>query len=202
MPVTFEGFTVDVDKYKTAFNQAKTIIGKAQLSAASVSSNKSKVGEAFGWARTAYARFWGGNNPDTVAGLLKILKSAFYNDLTIKFDANDPDKAYVYSSDKATKPGQPYTAELYFCPALIKGYATLGTNSAAGTIVHEMSHLVLATVDNKYGMKSCTEIADDEKINNADNFKYYCELFQLVSLKKLPALSDDYNLKNSPPRDR
>jgi hypothetical protein len=202
MPVTFEGFAVNVDKYKAAFNAAKTIVTKAQLSAGSISTNKSKTGDAFAQARTAFRRFWGGNDSDAVAELLRILKNAFYSDLKIIFN-NDPDsKAFVYESDQAKAPGSPYTAEMCFCPPLIEGFAAMGTNSAAGTIVHEMSHLVLATDDHKYGMKSCTEIADNKKIANADNFKYYCELFQLVSLKNLPVLSDAYDLKNAPPKHR
>ena len=201
MPVTFEGFAVDVDKYKAAFTQAKTIVTKAQQSSGSLGSNRSKTSEAFVWARRAFERFWGGNDSDDVAGFLRTLKNAFYADLTIKYDGAEADsKAYVYEKSMATAPGNPYTAEMFFCPALIQGFAALGTNSAAGTIVHEMSHLVLATADHVYGMKSCTELADDKKITNADNFKYYCELFQLATLKTLPVLADSYDLKHSPPK--
>ena len=49
-------------------------------------------------------------------------------------------------------------------------------------------------------MKSCSELPDDEKIENADNSKYYAELFQLIRLSLMPEFSDDYDLSSPPPR--
>jgi hypothetical protein len=157
-------------------------------------------------AQKAFQRFWGANPAATVATRLHHLKTAFFSTtkaLTIHYDPTDPDKAYVFTADKASGPGAgDYTPDIYFAPALVTSgnYATLGTNSAAGTIIHELSHLVLATVDNIYGMKSCSELSDADKVTNADNYKYYCELFQLANLANLPALSDGYNNSSRPPR--
>lgn len=203
MPVTFEGFGTDIEKYKAAFGQAKTIVGKAYASAESIRRNAKMNGEAFANARKAYTRFWGGNDSDEVARQLRYLKNALFNDLTIKFDATDKTaKAYIFDDDVAKVIGGDYTAEMYFCPPLLNNYAALGTNSAAGTIVHELSHLVLRTEDHKYGMKSVTEISDQQKLTNADNFKYYCELFQLVNLSNLPVLSDAYDLSHVAPKKK
>ena len=106
----------------------------------------------------------------------------------------------MFGSHCATAPGQPFTPKIHFCPALVTGFSSLGTNSAAGTIIHEMTHLVLNTDDKIYGMKSCSELSDSDKLVNADNYKYYSELFQLVSLSMMPALSDSYDGTHTPPR--
>ena len=205
MAVTFEGFPggTNLSPYKNAFQQAKVIVSKAAQSANSVKTmNKSSA--AYKDVVKAYKRFWGGNDSLTVASRLTTLKSAFImKNLKIIYSTDDDGgttKAFIYTVDKATAPGGAYTGELYFCPSLIAGFATMGTNSAAGTIVHEMSHLVLATVDKIYGMKSCSELSDAHKIVNADNFKYYCELYQLARLSLMPNLSDAYDLSHSPPR--
>ena len=205
MTVTFDSFpnNVNLDPYKNAFLQAKVIVTKAAQSAQSVKTMY-QSSDAYKDVAKAYQRFWGGNDSSTVATRLTTLKSAFImKDLKIIFStgvASVTAKAFVYNVDKATAPGGAYTGELYFCKPLISGYASMGTNSAAGTIVHEMSHLVLATVDKKYGMKSCSELSDADKIVNADNFKYYCELFQLARLSLMPELSDAYDMSHSPPR--
>lgn len=205
MAVTFERFPggTNLAPYRNAFQQAKVIVTKAAQSANSVKSmNKSAT--AYKDVLKAYQRFWGANDSSTVASRLTTLKSAFImKDLKIIYSTDDDGgktKAFIYSVDAAPAPGGAYTGELYFCPTLIKGFATMGTNSAAGTIVHEMSHLVLSTVDKIYGMKKCSELSDAHKIINADNFKYYCELYQLARLSLMPKLSDAYDLSHSPPR--
>lgn len=201
MPVTFTNFgDVKTDRYVAAFNQAKTILSKAQMSAQSMAT-MSKSSPAYADISKAFKRFWGANDPTTIAMRIGLVKNAMLtSDLVISYDATDTSKAYVFASHCATSPGQAFTAQIQFCPALVTGFSSLGTNSAAGTIVHEMTHLVLNTDDKVYGMKSCTELTDPNKLVNADNYKYYSELFQLARLSLMPALSDSYDGTHSPPR--
>jgi hypothetical protein len=202
MSATFHDFTTSVDKYKAAFNQAKTIASRAHSSANSLSTMK-RSSPAYKDATKAFKRFWSTNTPRAVAANLLILKRAFIvTKLRINYDAGDMgSKAYIFEEDGADQPGGAFTPDMYFCPPLISGYASLGTNSAAGTIVHEMSHLVLGTDDHIYGMKSCSDsLTAARQITNADNYKYYCELFQLARLSLMPALSDSYDKDSTPPR--
>ncbi len=201
MPVTFTNFgEVKTDLYQAAFNQAKLILGKAQSSAQAVVS-MSKSSPTYADVSKAFKRFWGSNDPTTVSRRLGMVKSAMLtSDLVIEYDPTDTSKAYVFASHCATSEGQAFTPKIHFCPALVTGFSSLGTNSAAGTIIHEMTHLVLNTDDKIYGMKSCSELSDPNKLVNADNYKYYSELFQLVRLSMMPALSDSYDGTHSPPR--
>ncbi|MEQ1765440.1 MAG: M35 family metallo-endopeptidase, partial [Pyrinomonadaceae bacterium] len=78
--------------------------------------------------------------------------------------------AYVYSN-------QPYT--IYLCNAFWAAPA-LGTDSKAGTLVHEMSHfsVVAGTSDYAYGQMDAKRLANNtpkRAINNADNHEYFAE---------------------------
>ena len=77
--------------------------------------------------------------------------------------------AYVYSN-------QPYT--IYLCNAFWNAPAT-GTDSKAGTLVHEMSHftVVAGTADLAYGQTAAKRLARQAKkaINNADSHEYFAE---------------------------
>lgn len=78
--------------------------------------------------------------------------------------------AYVYSN-------QPYT--IYLCNAFWSAPAT-GTDSKAGTLVHEMSHftVVAGTSDYAYGQTAAKRLASTNPkraINNADSHEYFAE---------------------------
>lgn len=78
--------------------------------------------------------------------------------------------AYVY-------PNQPYN--IYVCRAFWNAPAT-GTDSKAGTLVHEMSHfnVVASTDDVTYGQTNCRALAvsdPDQALNNADSHEYFAE---------------------------
>jgi peptidyl-Lys metalloendopeptidase len=78
--------------------------------------------------------------------------------------------AYVY-------PSRPY--EIFLCGAFWSAELT-GTDSRAGTIVHELSHfnVVAGTDDNVYGQRNCRQLAIDspeEAIANADSHEYFSE---------------------------
>jgi peptidyl-Lys metalloendopeptidase len=78
--------------------------------------------------------------------------------------------AYVY-------PNQPY--KIYLCPAFWSA-PMRGTDSKAGTIVHETSHftVVAGTNDYAYGQAACKSLAisnPSRAIMNADNHEYFSE---------------------------
>jgi peptidyl-Lys metalloendopeptidase len=78
--------------------------------------------------------------------------------------------AYVYRD-------QPY--KIYLCPAFWQASLT-GTDSKAGTLVHETSHftVVAGTNDNVYGQDECKALAKSnptKAINNADSHEYFAE---------------------------
>ncbi|MDF2176633.1 M35 family metallo-endopeptidase [Aliiglaciecola sp. CAU 1673] len=78
--------------------------------------------------------------------------------------------AYVY-------PNQPYT--VYLCRAFWSA-PELGTDSRAGTIVHELSHFtaVAGTDDVVYGQSGAKSLAisdPDQALNNADSHEYFAE---------------------------
>ncbi|KAG8902137.1 hypothetical protein FRB99_004824 [Tulasnella sp. 403] len=83
----------------------------------------------------------------------------------------DPDVyAYVY-------PDQP--GQIYLCGYFWKAPNT-GTDSKAGTIIHESSHFTNngGTEDYVYGQDGCKELAEsdpDEAIMNADSHEYFAE---------------------------
>lgn len=78
--------------------------------------------------------------------------------------------AYVY-------PNQPY--KVYLCNAFWSANE-FGTDSRAGTIVHELSHFnaVASTDDVVYGQSGAQNLADsdpDQALNNADSHEYFAE---------------------------
>ena len=99
----------------------------------------------------------------------------------------DPgDYAYVYS-------WLPY--EIHVCNEFWRA-PLRGTDSQAGTIVHETSHFdnVAGTIDRKYGQEECRELANTwpyGAVTNADNYEYFVENnpFLPMSINITPILS-------------
>jgi len=93
------------------------------------------------------------------------------NPMTFDCTCTDPSYyAYVY-------PTQPYT--IYLCGAFW-GAPTTGTDSKAGTLIHETSHfnVVAGTVDYVYGQTAAQNLAisnPDNAMMNADNHEYFAE---------------------------
>lgn len=78
--------------------------------------------------------------------------------------------AYVF-------PGDPYTINL--CSGFW-GASTTGTDSRAGTLVHETTHftIIAGTQDHAYGQNAAQSLASsdpDRAVNNADNHEYFAE---------------------------
>ena len=98
---------------------------------------------------------------------------AAFQNAAITFDCTctDPYYAYVY-------PNQPYT--IYLCSPVYCDAPATGTDSKAGTLVHEMSHftVVAGTNDNAYGQTACKKLAlknPRKAVDNADSHEYFAE---------------------------
>lgn len=109
---------------------------------------------------------------NTVKSNFSALATAF-NTADVVVDCSCRQKktyAYVYSN-------QPY--RIYVCGAFWTAPAT-GTDSKAGTLVHEMSHftVVAGTADNAYGQSAAKALAisnPDAAVDNADSHEYFAE---------------------------
>lgn len=90
--------------------------------------------------------------------------------ITINCGCNQSYYAYVY-------PTRPY--EIFVCRAFWSAPLT-GTDSKAGTLVHEMSHfnVVAGTDDHAYGQSAAKSLAASDPtraLDNADNHEYFAE---------------------------
>ncbi|MET4730941.1 peptidyl-Lys metalloendopeptidase [Lysobacter enzymogenes] len=90
--------------------------------------------------------------------------------ITINCGCTSSAYAYVYAN-------QPY--QIYVCNAFWNAPLT-GTDSKAGTLVHEMSHftVVAGTDDHAYGQSAAKSLATSNPTNaldNADNHEYFAE---------------------------
>ncbi|CAF3377784.1 unnamed protein product [Rotaria sp. Silwood2] len=105
------------------------------------------------------------------------LKNVF-NSKTMTFHCGCKDAgiyAYVYRD-------QPYI--IHLCPLFWSSPMT-GTDSKAGTIIHETSHfsVVVGTYDYAYGTMACTSLAlsaPSKAIMNADSHEYFAENFPVL----------------------
>ena len=91
---------------------------------------------------------------------------------TVNFDCGCKKKYYAY-----VYPTQPYN--IYVCSVFWTAPLT-GTDSKAGTLIHEMSHfnVVASTDDFVYGQSGAKSLAisnPENAINNADNHEYFAE---------------------------
>lgn len=90
--------------------------------------------------------------------------------VTFDCKCRQPYYAYVY-------PNQPY--KIYLCRVFWQA-PLVGTDSKAGTLIHEMSHfnVVAGTDDVVYGQSAARNLADtnpDAAITNADSHEYFAE---------------------------
>lgn len=128
-------------------------------------------------AGTAGARYttWFGaytsSRFSTVRSHYSSIKNAMDN-ASVTFNCTCTDSAYAY-----VYPTQPYT--IYLCNAFWSAPST-GTDSKAGTLIHEMSHfnVVASTDDWAYGQTAAKNLAQSNPkraIDNADSHEYFAE---------------------------
>ena len=147
----------------SARNQAKVYADESRDYLNRNSSGTPRYLEWFG-AYTA-ARY------DTVEGNFMAIADAMTN-AGITFDCKCKQKYYAY-----VYPSQPYN--IYLCQAFWSAPLS-GTDSKAGTLIHEMSHfnVVAGTDDVVYGQAGARTLADenpDAAITNADSHEYFAE---------------------------
>lgn len=161
----------------TSFNKCTTSQQSDLLSARSAASNYAADSLAYLNANKTGARYttWFGvfdsNRYSTVRTNFSKISSAM-DTAAVKFDCGCKKKYYAY-----VYPSQPYT--IYLCSVFWTAPMT-GTDSKAGTLIHEMSHftVVAGTDDFVYGQAGAKNLAitDPAKaIKNADNHEYFAE---------------------------
>lgn len=107
----------------------------------------------------------------TVSSNFNKINSAL-NNQPLQFDCGCTDSYYAY-----VYPNQPY--KIYLCSAFWSA-ANTGTDSKAGTIVHETSHftVVADTDDIAYGQSAAKSLAlsnPTQAVKNADSHEYFAE---------------------------
>lgn len=148
----------------TARTNASAYAASASTYLSSINSGTTRYTTWFGTFSTA--------NFNTVKSHFSAIGSAM-DIQTVNFDCTCKKKttyAYVY-------PNQPYN--IYLCGAFWTAPA-LGTDSKAGTLIHEMSHftVVADTNDWAYGQTNAKALAISNPTNavdNADNHEYFAE---------------------------
>jgi peptidyl-Lys metalloendopeptidase len=171
------------ERIVTAFSVSTTSCSSSQTSSISsaFSSATSYANAALSYlnnttpGNTARYRTWFGSYTSTGWNTAKSHYSAIYSAYTTKAvvvscACTDSAYAYVY-------PTQPY--KIYVCNAFWSA-PTTGTDSKAGTLVHEMSHfnVVASTDDWAYGQSACKSLATSnpsKALDNADSHEYFAE---------------------------
>jgi peptidyl-Lys metalloendopeptidase len=149
----------------TAFSSAKTYSSGA-LSYLTNHTSPSTSARYKTWFGTYSSTNW-----STAKSHFSAINSAFNNQaVVVSCACTSSAYAYVY-------PAQPY--KIYVCNAFWNAPNT-GTDSKAGTLVHEMSHfnVVAATDDHAYGQSAAKNLAissPTRALDNADNHEYFAE---------------------------
>ncbi len=118
------------------------------------------------------------NRQNTVTAHFRSISSALSSaPVRLSCACNDNYYAYVYPND-------PY--KIYICRAFWSAPLT-GTDSKAGTLVHEMSHfnVVAGTDDNAYGQSNAKRLArtnPGRAVQNADSHEYFAENTPYLSM--------------------
>jgi len=108
---------------------------------------------------------------NTAKGHFTNIKSAM-DTASVRFDCGCKKQYYAY-----VYPNQPYN--IYLCRIFWQAPAT-GTDSKAGTLIHEMSHftVVAGTDDWVYGQSGAKNLAisdPNKAVDNADSHEYFAE---------------------------
>jgi peptidyl-Lys metalloendopeptidase len=149
-------------------------ITTAVSNAATYSNNASSYLNGISSGTTRYTTWFGAyssTNLSTARSHFTNIKNAFASAaIVVDCSCNQSYYAYVY-------PASPY--KIYVCNAFWSAPMT-GTDSKAGTLVHEMSHfnVVAATDDHAYGQSSCKSLASSNPtraLDNADSHEYFAE---------------------------
>jgi peptidyl-Lys metalloendopeptidase len=130
----------------------------------------------------------------TVQSHYNSLKNAFAGQ-TFQLDCDCASDNSLYAFVYAN---QPY--HVHLCGAFFAAPAT-GTDSKAGTLVHETSHftVVAGTNDYAYGQTACKKLANktpNKAINNADSHEYFAENTPFQSIQSVKGLGPVASVAN------
>jgi peptidyl-Lys metalloendopeptidase len=149
----------------TAVNSAKTY---------STGAKNYLLGKTYSTVGPRYTSWFGAKNSsrfNTTKTHYTNIENAFLTKpVVVDCGCHEDYYAYVY-------PSQPY--KIYVCNAFWSAPNT-GTDSRAGTLVHEMSHfnIVAGTDDWAYGQSACRSLANSnpkKAVDNADSHEYFAE---------------------------
>ncbi len=120
---------------------------------------------------TTWFGIYSSSRYSTVTNHFTAIDGAFIN-AGITFDCRCKQNYYAY-----VYPTQPY--KIYLCRVFWMA-PPIGTDSRAGTLIHEMSHfnVVASTDDYVYGQTGAKALAIEDPnkaVNNADNHEYFSE---------------------------
>ena len=147
----------------SARNQAKTYASESSNYLNTHSSGTQRYVEWFG--------IFSSIRHNTVTSHFSAISSAMTN-AGINFDCKCKQNYYAY-----VYPNQPYN--IYLCKVFWQAPFS-GTDSKAGTLIHEMSHfnVVAGTDDVAHGQTAARSLADNDPaaaITNADSHEYFAE---------------------------
>ena len=129
------------------------------------------LGDTLGERYTTWFGVYNATRYSTVSGNFNAISDAMDNaGVTFSCKCKQPYYAYVY-------PTRPY--EIFLCKVFWQA-PLAGTDSQAGTLIHEMSHfdVVASTDDFVYGQTGAMDLAitaPDDAVMNADNHEYFAE---------------------------
>jgi peptidyl-Lys metalloendopeptidase len=155
--------TSEQSSISSALSYARTYANNASTYLNGISSGTTRYTTWFG--------SYSSTNVGTARSHFTNIKNALANAaIVVDCSCNDSYYAYVY-------PASPY--KIYVCNAFWSA-PTTGTDSKAGTLVHEMSHfnVVAATDDHAYGQTAAKNLASSSPtraLDNADNHEYFAE---------------------------
>ncbi|MBK7147088.1 MAG: hypothetical protein IPH76_18545 [Xanthomonadales bacterium] len=157
--------TTQKSQLMTALNSADSYAGNAKSYFASHSYTNISARYSTWFGAATSSRYTTGKNH------FDAIQAAFATKpITVDCGCKKTYFAYVY-------PTQPY--KIYVCKAFWSA-ANTGTDSRAGTLIHEMSHFnaVAGTDDHVYGQSGAKSLAlsnPDNALDNADNHEYFSE---------------------------
>lgn len=172
-----EEYSMDAVSGSTSYTGCSTSRQSSLLTARNNASTYSANSYNYLAAGTVGARYttWFGSYTSSRYSTVRSHYSSIRNAMdtaSVRFNCTCTDSAYAY-----VYPTQPYT--IYLCNAFWNAPST-GTDSKAGTLVHEMSHfnVIAATDDWAYGQSAAKNLArtnPTRAVDNADSHEYFAE---------------------------
>ena len=155
----------------TTAQQTDLLAARSQASTYATNALAYLTGNNQGPRYTTWFGVYTSSRYSTVTNHFSAIKGAMDN-AAVKFDCGCKKTYYAY-----VYPNQPYN--IYLCKAFWAAPLT-GTDSRAGTLIHEMSHftVVAGTDDWAYGQTNAKALAISNPTNavdNADNHEYFAE---------------------------